>query len=140
MSNRIEHLGVINTIEGNCLHVAISQSSACAECKVAGHCNASESKDKIIDIITDKANEYGIGESVKVSTTNGVGMMATIYAYVLPLVIMMAVLFIVKAITESDGWAAMSALFSLIPYYFCVYILRNKISNKVYFEIEKMNN
>ena len=139
MSSRIEHLGVIDAIEGNCIHVAISQSSACAECKVAGHCNASESKDKIIDIITDSAAEYSIGESVKVSTTKGVGMMASIYAYVLPLVIMMTVLIVVKAITGSDGWAAMSALFSLIPYYVCVYILRNKISSQLYFEIEKTN-
>ena len=139
MSSRIEHLGVIDAIEGNCIHVAISQSSACAECKVAGHCNASESKDKIIDIITDSAAEYSIGESVKISTTKGVGMMASIYAYVLPLVIMMTVLIVVKAITGSDGWAAMSALFSLIPYYACVYILRNKISSQVYFEIEKTN-
>ena len=139
MSSRIEHLGVIDAIEGNCIHVAISQSSACAECKVAGHCNASESKDKIIDIITDSAAEYSIGESVKISTTKGVGMMASIYAYVLPLVIMMTVLIVVKAITGSDGWAAMSALFSLIPYYVCVYILRNKISSQVYFEIEKTN-
>ena len=54
--------------------------------------------------------------------------------------IMMAVLFIVKAITGSDGWAAMSALFSLLPYYLCVYILRNKISSQVYFEVEKINN
>jgi sigma-E factor negative regulatory protein RseC len=140
MSNRIEHLGVINAIEGYCLHVAISQSSACAECKVAGHCNASESKNKIIDIITDKAGEYSIGESVKVSTTNEVGMMATIYAYVLPLVIMMTVLIVVKAIIGSDGWAAVSALLSLIPYYFCVYVLRNRISRQVFFEIEKINN
>jgi len=52
---------------------------------------------------------------------------------------MMTVLIVVKAITGSDGWAAMSALFSLIPYYACVYILRNKISSQVYFEIEKTN-
>ena len=139
MDNKIQHLGVIESIEGNCLHVAISQSSACAECKVAGHCNASESKDKIIDIITDSVAEYSIGECVNVFTTKGVGMMATIYAYVLPLVIMMIELILVKVITESDGWAAISALLSLIPYYICVYILRNIISSQVYFEIEKIN-
>lgn len=139
MDNKIEHLGVVKTIEGNCFHVAISQSSACAECKVAGHCNASESKDKIIDIVTDSADKYSIGENVLVSTTKGVGMMATIYAYVLPLVVMMTVLIIVKVITGSDGWAAISALFSLLPYYICIYILRNKISSQVHFEIEKIN-
>lgn len=139
MDNKIQHLGVIESIEGNCLHVVISQSSACAECKVAGHCNASESKDKIIDIITDSVAEYSIGECVNVFTTKGVGMMATIYAYVLPLVIMIIVLILVKVITGSDGWAAISALLSLIPYYICVYILRNKISSQVYFEIEKIN-
>ena len=66
-------------------------------------------------------------------------MMATIYAYVLPLVVMMVVLIIVKVITGSDGWAAISALFSLLPYYICIYILRNKISSQVHFEIEKIN-
>jgi sigma-E factor negative regulatory protein RseC len=140
MSNRIEHLGVVDTIEGNCLHVVISQSSACADCKVAGHCNAAESKNKIIDIVTDNADKYKVGENVKVSTSNGIGMMATMYAYVLPLVLLMTVLIFVKAVTGNDGWSAMSALLSLIPYYACIYLLRKKISHQVYFEIDKLNN
>ena len=55
MSNKIKHAGVVDGVEGECVRVRILQSSACSACKVAAHCNASETKEKnkIKKIITD---------------------------------------------------------------------------------------
>ena len=51
MSQKISHSGVVESILDGCVKVRIIQTSACAACKVASHCNAAESKVKIVDII-----------------------------------------------------------------------------------------
>ena len=47
MSNKIKHNGVVDGVEDGCVRVRILQSSACSACKVAAHCNTSETKEKI---------------------------------------------------------------------------------------------
>ena len=49
MSTKISHSGIVERIDGDCVQVRIVQTSACAACKVAGYCNAAESKEKVID-------------------------------------------------------------------------------------------
>ena len=53
MRNKISHSGVIDRIDGGHVKVRIVQTSACAACKVAGYCNAAESKEKIVDVYCD---------------------------------------------------------------------------------------
>ena len=53
MSDKINHSGVVETVDGEHLRVRILQTSACSACKVAGHCSAAESKEKIKQIISD---------------------------------------------------------------------------------------
>ena len=65
MSNKISHSGIIKSIEDNCIKVQIVQTSACAACKVASHCNAAESKVKIVDVFTN-AIGYQVGQEVTV--------------------------------------------------------------------------
>ena len=69
MNQKISHSGIIDSIEDECIHVRIVQTSACAACKVAGYCNAAESKEKIIDVCCDNAAAYSVGQHVVVSTS-----------------------------------------------------------------------
>ena len=66
MSNKIKHAGVVDGVEGECVRVRILQSSACSACKVAAHCNASETKEKIIDVMDADASHYQKGDQVMV--------------------------------------------------------------------------
>ena len=137
--NNITHAGRIESISDDCLHVRIQQSSACAECKVAGHCNASESKDKIIDVYGENTSAYEVGQSVTITTDSQVGYMAVIYAYVLPLVLMLGSLFIAFAFCDNELTAALISLAVLLPYYLVLWLLRGRISRQVAFRIEKIN-
>lgn len=137
MSSRIEHTGTIEAINGNTIHVRILQSSACAGCKVAGHCSAAESKEKTIDVYDANAHEYNVGENVELYTDAHVGYMAEIYAFGIPFILVIAVLMIMLAATGSEALSAAGALAVLIPYYLIIYLLRNKIARQVYFHIEK---
>lgn len=137
MSNKIKHTGIVDEVERNCVHVRILQSSACSGCKVAAHCNASETKEKVIDVVTADAHNYQRGDNVVVVADSAVGFRASLYGYLLPLLLMVATLVALLAITKSEGIAALSAIGVLAPYYLMVYLLRNQIKNKLNFEIQQ---
>lgn len=136
MSNKIKHNGVVDGVEEGCVRVRILQSSACSACKVAAHCNASETKEKIIEVQVADADRYQRGDSVIVVADTAVGFRASLYGYLLPLILMVVSLVAVLKITQLEGYAAMSALGILIPYYVGLYLLRNKLRNKLSFSIE----
>lgn len=136
MSNKIKHNGVVDGVEEGCVRVRILQSSACSACKVAAHCNASETKEKIIEVQVADADRYQRGDSVIVVADTAVGFRASLYGYLLPLILMVVSLVAVLKITQSEGYAAMSALGILVPYYIGLYLLRNKLRNKLSFSLE----
>lgn len=139
MGNRIRHEGIITRIETDSVHVRIRQSSACASCKVAAHCNAAETKEKVIEIRGKHGDQYKIGQQVTVSTTPRIGIMASVYVYAIPLVLMVGVIILVTALTGDELTAACCGLAVLLPYYLLIYLLRDLISQQVYFEIETNN-
>lgn len=136
MSNKIKHNGVVDGVEEDCVRVRILQSSACSACKVAAHCNASETKEKIIEVQVADAVKYQLGDSVVVVADTAVGFRASLYGYLLPLLLMVVALVAVLKTTQSEGLAAVSALGILIPYYIGLYLLRNKLQNKLSFSLE----
>lgn len=139
MSNKIKHNGIVDGVEEGCVRVRILQSSACSACKVAAHCNASETKEKIIEVQVAGAVRYQQGDSVVVVADTVVGFRASFYGYFLPLILMVMALVTVLKTTQSEGLAAVSALGILIPYYIGLYLLRNKLQNKLCFSLEPCN-
>ena len=137
MSNKIKHAGVVDGVEGECVRVRILQSSACSACKVAAHCNASETKDKIIDVMDADASHYQKGDQVMVVADTAVGFRASLYGYLLPLILMVVTLVGVLAATHSEGLAAVSALGILMPYYVLLFLMRNKLRNRLSFTLER---
>ena len=137
MSNKIKHAGVVDGVEGECVRVRILQSSACSACKVAAHCNASETKEKIIDVMDADASHYQKGDQVMVVADTAVGFRASLYAYLLPLILMVVTLVGVLAATHSEGLAALSALGILMPYYVLLFLMRNKLRNRLSFTLER---
>ncbi len=136
MNNKIQHSGVVENVEGDCVQVRIVQTSACAACKVAGYCNAAESKEKIIEVFTQRAQSYTKGQSVVVSTSGSVAARALLWGFGVPFLVLVAVLIIVLQWTGSEGKAALSALVALVPYYGVLYLFRDKMRERLAFAIE----
>lgn len=140
-TNDISHEGIIISIEKENLRVRIIQNSACASCKIAGHCQTSESKEKIIEVTTPDYADFAVGDKVNVTESVGVGAKAVVFGFILPLALMMAA--IISAITAfdtSEGVAALAGIASLLPYYLVLYFLRGYMKNIMGFGIDKINN
>ena len=136
MSNKIKHSGVVENILGDSVQVRIVQTSACAACKVAGYCNASESKEKLVDIYHADTRNLKVGDVVTVTASTQVAAQALLLGFGLPFVVLVAVLIAVLLITGNEGAAALSGLGALVPYYAVLFLFRNRIRDKLSFSIE----
>ncbi len=136
MNNTITHSGVIEQIYQNRISVRIEQVSACAACKAAGHCNASDRKEKLIEVYCARPSDYRVGESVVITADEHVGHRAVVWGFGLPLLILLASIFGLKVLTRSDGMAALIGILSLIPYYILLYLLRRKIRDQLAFKLQ----
>ena len=136
MSDIVTHSGIIERIDGSTLKIRIVQTSACAACKVAGHCNASESKEKIVDVFCRDTAKYETGQEVTVWASKDVANKALLLGFGLPFLLLLGVLVAVLYLTDNEGLAALAALGSLIPYYFLLWLWRDSIRQKISFHLE----
>ncbi len=137
MSTKISHSGIIESIHEGCVQVRILQTSACAACKVASHCNASESKEKFIDVRNVRdTSQLKVGDSVVVSASRDVANRALLLGFGVPSLILISVLLIMLKLTSDEGIAAIVSLLALVPYYLVLFLMRNKIQQKIAFSIE----
>ena len=136
MSNKISHSGVIESILEGCVKVRIVQTSACAACKIAGHCNASESKVKIVDVFCSNSSDYKVGQDVTVWASKDVANKALMLGFGVPFLLLVSVLMIALKIIGDEGISALVALGALVPYYFALWLMRIRIQNQISFQIE----
>jgi sigma-E factor negative regulatory protein RseC len=135
--DRISHEGVVESKAADMLRIKISQSSACSACKVSQHCNAMESKDKIIEVHDPHAaKKYKEGDTVVVSLPGSMGHKAVVWAFIIPFILLVATIFLMMYITKDEGVAALWGLGILIPYYGLLYLLRDKMSERFVFSID----
>ena len=137
MSNKITHSGIVKSIADGCIKVQIVQTSACAACKVASHCNASESKVKIVDVFTRDTNIYQIGQEVTVWASKDVANRALLLGFGAPFLLLICVLMIALKFFGDGGLAALAALASLVPYYLALWVMKDRIQQQISFNIGK---
>ena len=139
MSQKISHTGVIEKILEDSIKVRIVQTSACAACKVASHCNAAESKVKIVDVFGCDTTNYSTGQEVTVWASKDVADKALLLGFGVPFLLLVCVLMIALRFTDNEGLAALLALGSLVPYYCVLWLLRDRIQRSISFHIEEKN-
>ena len=135
----IEHEGIIEKINGNRITVRILQQSACSDCHAKGTCMVADSKEKRVDI-PDAAGHYAIHERVIIEGKESIGYKAVLWAFVVPLVLLLAIL-----VASLHFWgfsemeAAVAAMVALVPYYLMLYLLRDKMAKSFRFNIKNTN-
>lgn len=136
MSQKISHSGVIESVLEGCVKVRIVQTSACTACKIAGHCNASESKVKIVDVFCSNSSDYSVGQNVTVWASKDVANKALLLGFGVPFLLLVSVLMIALKIIGDEGISALIALGALVPYYFALWLMRDRIQHQISFQIE----
>ena len=137
MADIIKHRGIVEKVEGAHVVVRIVQTSACAACSAKGLCNASESKEKQIDVFEAGAS-YQIGEEVVLCGNTSMGMRAVFLAFGIPMLLLLFALFVSMQVTDGDALvSSLVALFAVVPYYLVIYFMKDKLNKTFSFTIEK---
>ena len=132
----IEHKGIVESISNEGILVKFASVSACASCHAKGVCSASDMEEK--EILVPASGEHFItGEQVCVIMKAALGTKAVLIGYVYPFIVMLAVLITLNGIGISELRAGLLSLTALFPYYFIVYLFREKLERTFGFTIKK---
>ncbi len=135
MAEEIRHQGVVDMIDGQTVVVRIMQQSACSGCHARGICRAAESKEKLVDVHCTDASALSVGQEVTVCGEESLGMKAVGLAFGLPLLLLMVALIVGIAVSGSEKVGAICAFAVLVPYYTLLYVLRDRIKDRLQFRI-----
>ena len=137
MAEVIKHDGIVDSIEGDCIHVRIVQASACAACGAKSLCSAAESKEKIVDVYGANAEAYQIGQRVMVEGAATMGMKAVRLAFLFPLLLLVASVAIGMWLTGgNEAVSALSALLTLTAYFLVLFACKKRLIRKFTFTIK----
>ncbi len=138
MSGEIEHEGTVIGIDGHKVRVLIEQTSACAACHAKSACTASDKAEKVIDAENRDGSPCRVGERVQIKGDRSLGLYAVLIAFVIPLCIIIAAMFIASAFTDNEVITGLVGLCSTIPYLLLLLLLRKKFQSKFRFYIVKL--
>jgi sigma-E factor negative regulatory protein RseC len=132
----IIHPGIIEKIEEDKILVKILSQSACSTCHAKAACMVSDVEEKIVEVNKDRAGHWKEGEQVNVHMRKSLGPRAVFLGYLMPLIVLVVALIILVSLIHNEGIAALLSLLLLIPYYFVLYLFKDKIGKTFSFYIE----
>lgn len=140
MKNEVSHKGKVLSVSDGVIRVEIISSSACSSCHAAGLCSMSEAVKKIVEVPSAGSVDCAPGDEVVLVLTASMGMKAVFAAYVVPLVILLAVCVSMSFAGISELYAGLAGLAAVAVYYLALYVMRDRMSEDYVFRIRKENN
>lgn len=131
----IEHRGVLTAVADGSGRVFIEQASACSQCHAKSMCMAADSKEKEVDVVL--AEPLQVGDRVVVYGSSSLGMKAVLLAYVLPFVLLVAIVLLLGQVVNNEAIVGTVALLSLIPYLILLKIFSKRLNRKFVFYAKK---
>ena len=132
----ISHEGIVTKITDDELEIKILAQSACAACHAKSACGMGEQAEKILIVPRPKDKEFSLSQKVNVTMSIGQGNKAAVLAYLLPIMLLLAVLFTCLGLGISEGLSALFGILALIPYYIVLYLRRDKLKEKFEYTVE----
>ena len=132
----ISHEGIVTKITDDELEIKILAQSACAACHAKSACGMGEQAKKILTVPRPKGKDFAINQKVNVKMAIGQGNKAAVLAYLIPIILLLAVLFACLSLGLNEGLAALISIVALIPYYIILYLKRDKLKKQFEYTIE----
>ena len=124
--------GRVTSVRGDVADIQIIQTSACASCRIKGICAAGDSSAKTVHV----SNPGGLveGMPVRLDMEERYGWLGVLFAFVLPLIVVVGTLFGLRGVLGSEELAALAGLVALAPYYGILYLTRNYFIRTIRFD------
>lgn len=130
--------GVVRAVDGDDISVEIIVSSACSGCHAKSICIPSDRRKEIITVKNTRHEEYRVGETVELLLETSAGNKAVVLAYVLPLLVLMALLFGCYALTHHELLSVGISVLGVVVYYLVLKSFSKGMEKKIEFGVRKM--
>ena len=130
MGRIASHDGIVQHVKEGLVAVQIKSVSACATCQAHARCGFAESKDKTVEVPTADWRQYNEGDRVTVHIDESRGMLAVWIAYVLPALLLIAVIVTLSLLHLPEWAVVLSAFATLGLYILALYLRRRKVDNR----------
>ena len=136
MEEIIRHTGRVLSVNGNSAHVEIVQTSACSACKARTMCMSSESQQKEMDV--RMLEPLQVGDEVEVEVREKLAWKAVLLAYILPFIVMMAVIAGLDYATDwSEAVVGTLSLCAIALYYIGLSVFKHRLQKQFVFTARK---
>ncbi len=132
----ISHEGIVTKITDDELEIKILAQTACAACHAKSACGMGEQAEKMLTVPRPKGRDFALNQRVNIKMAIGQGNKAAVLAYLIPIVLLLAVLFVCLGLGLSEGLSALISIVALIPYYIILYLKRDKLKKQFEYTIE----
>ncbi|WP_298365890.1 SoxR reducing system RseC family protein [uncultured Lutibacter sp.] len=136
-TNLVKHEGIVSKISKNAITISLKGNVNCEGCKAQSACGVSDSNDKEIEVF-NSTQSFKINEPVDVLLKRELGLKAVFWAYVFPFILMFLVL-IITSLFLKEWIAGLISLAILVPYYFMLFVLKEKFQKAFQISILKFN-
>ena len=133
MSESISHKGVIIKVTPQVTTVAFTQHGACSECHAAGLCGMGDMARKVVEVPTDPYTTRKVGDEVDVLLKASMGFKAVYLAYLIPLLIVLAVILGLLSLGAGELASSLSGIGAVALYYLVLWAFRGKLQNEYVF-------
>lgn len=136
-SSEISHKGRVVSVTPEVTTVEIVSESACGACHAKGLCSLGDSKVKMVEVPTSGWSDIRPGDEVEVVFKASMGHKAVLLAYMIPLVLLVAVLLVAVSAGVGELYAGLAAIAAVAVYYFGLWLMRGRLRNEYIFNIKK---
>lgn len=133
--SNLTHSAKIIKINSNSVEVQICRPEACSGCAVKSACQLKNNHQQQLLIPTKDTSNYYIDQLVMIEISPQTGLHAILYAYIIPLILMLSTLIITIQITSDELTAGFFSIFVLAPYYIALFLCKKHLNQKFSFKI-----
>lgn len=133
-SEEISHKGTVISSGPYSAVVRIDAAGACPGCKAAGLCGMSEIVEKNVEVSTRRP--YPVGEEVEIVLKGSMGLKAVWLSYMIPLLILLAVVLGMSHFGVGEVPTALSAIGAVAVYYLILWLFRAHLKDEYVFTIK----
>lgn len=133
----ISHIGRVVSSGPDKTVVRIVSQSACTTCRAAGLCTAAEAAEKDIEVKTEPGEAYAPGEEVEVLLRQSLGMKAVLYAFVIPLAVLVVLGVGLSYTGMGELLAGLVSLAAVWVYYLVLRLFRGRFESEYNFYIRR---
>lgn len=115
--------GVVTAVYANQVEVQISRSSACAGCHARGACTSQDRREELLTI-RHFPPTLAVGDLVRITGKGNIALRAVLFAFVLPILLILAGALVLSKVGVGDALMALSLLLILVMYALVLVLLR----------------